>query len=245
MAAKKKTTSNSLNKRGSKSSRSSAKKASAKSVKKNSSPKVRMSGVKKSKSSARVTKASAKTQKSSSKTQKSSQKNQSVSKPKIGFFVKNIENFEHSIDFNIPRGLFAALAYAVVALLIRFVGFSMNRPYYTHVDFTGLWSKFIMPVNGRIPLDFFMYLGLATFFVGFIYAFFYHMVRVSIHGHAPHHRWVKGLLYAIFLTFVVAIPQLIYSYLILGVPNLLLVAWFAETVLTFIAGATLIAVIMK
>lgn len=167
------------------------------------------------------------------------------SKPSKGFFIRNIENFEHSIDFDIPRGLLAAVVFALIAEAISFVSISMNKVYYTNVAYTGLWSRFLAPTSGIIHGSFFLYSLLISVFVGFIYAFFYHMVRVSLHGHAPHEKWVKGLLYGIFLTFIIAIPNLLQNYIILGVPNLLIVAWFAESVLTLLAGGVAIAVIMK
>ncbi|MFW6230688.1 MAG: hypothetical protein ACOC32_01550 [Nanoarchaeota archaeon] len=185
--------------------------------------------------------ASKSVQKTRSKTANPSPRMQSG----VGFFIKNIEKFEHSIDFDILKGFLAAAVYALIALAISFVGFSMNKMYYTNLDFKPLWSKFLSPVAGQIPLSFFLSFGLVLFFIGFIYAFFYHMVRVSIHGHAPHKRGVKGLLYGIFLTFVVGIPMLLYHYLMLGVPNLLVVSWFAESVLTYLAGGVAIASIMK
>jgi hypothetical protein len=131
-------------------------------------------------------------------TAKRSVKRSTTSKSSLGFFVKNIEKFEHSIEFDIPRGLLAAVVFAVIAEAISFISISMNKMYYTNIAYTGLWSKFLAPSNGMIPGSFFVYSLLMSVFVGFIYAFLYHMVRVSIHGHAPHKKWVKGLLYGIF-----------------------------------------------
>ena len=163
----------------------------------------------------------------------------------IGFFIKNIEKFEHSIDFDISRGIFAAFLFMLISQAISFIGFSMNKIYFTDVEFQGLWSNFLMPVAGEIQPIFFLYSALVSLFVGFIYAFFYHMVRVSIHGHAPHKRWVKGLLYGVFLVFVYSIPMLLRDYLMFSTPSLLVVAWFSESILTLLAGGVAIAVAMK
>ena len=163
----------------------------------------------------------------------------------IGFFIRNIEKFEHSIDFDISRGIFAAFLFMLISQAISFVGLSMNKMYFTNVEFQSLWSKLLLPVGGEIQPMFFLYSALVSLFVGFIYAFFYHMVRVSIHGHAPHKRWVKGLLYGIFLVFVYSIPMLLRDYLMLGAPSLLVVSWFSESVLTLLAGGVAIAVAMK
>ena len=163
----------------------------------------------------------------------------------IDFFMRNVEEFEHSIDFNIPRGLLAGFLFMLVAQAISFFGIWMNKFYYTHIEYSGLWSEFITPVAGQIPWSFFLYSAIISFFVGFIYSFFYHMVRVSLHGHAPHDNWVKGLLYGVFLTFVVGIPSLLHTFLVLGVPDLLAVSWFAESVMIFLAGGVVIACVMK
>lgn len=163
----------------------------------------------------------------------------------VDFFMRNVERFEHSIDFNIGRGLLAGFLFMLVAEAISFFGIWMNKFYYTHLEYIGLWSNFIRPVAGQIPWTFFLYSALISFFIGFIYSFFYHMVRVSIHGHAPHKNWVKGLLYGVFLTFVVGIPFLLHTFLIHGVPDLLAVSWFAESVMKFLAGGVVIACIMK
>ena len=163
----------------------------------------------------------------------------------IGFFIKNIEKFEHSIDFDISRGIFAAFLFMVISQAISFIGFSMNKFYFMSPEYQGLWSKLLLPVGGEIQPMFFFYSALVSLFVGFIYAFFYHMVRVSIHGHAPHKKWVKGLLYGVFLVFVYSIPMLLRDYLILSAPSLLVVSWFSESVLTLLAGGVAIAVVMK
>ena len=163
----------------------------------------------------------------------------------LGFFVKNIEKFEHSIDFDISKGVFAAFIFMLIAEAISFIGYSINRIYYTDLEYTLLWSRFLVPITGQIPPLFFFYSALISLFVGFIYAFFYHMVRVAIHGHAPHKKWVKGLLYGVFLVFVYAIPMMLRDYLMFGVPSLLVVSWFAESVLTLLAGGVAIASIMK
>ena len=174
--------------------------------------------------------------------QKASQKK---SEGPIGFFIKNIEKFEHSIDFDISKGIFAAFIFMLIAEAISFIGFSISRIYYTNLEYTLLWSRFLAPITGQIPPLFFFYSALISLFVGFIYAFFYHMVRVAIHGHAPHKKWVKGLLYGVFLVFVYAIPMMLRDYLMFGVPSLLVVSWFAESVLTLLAGGVVIASIMK
>ncbi|MFP4656126.1 MAG: hypothetical protein ACLFNK_00935 [Candidatus Woesearchaeota archaeon] len=163
----------------------------------------------------------------------------------VDFFMRNVEKFEHSIDFNITRGILAGFLFMLIAESISLFGLWMNKFYYTHLAYAELWSEFITPVAGQFPWSFFLYSALVSFFVGFIYSFFYHMVRVSIHGHAPHKDWVKGLLYGVFLTFVVGIPSLLQNFLVLAVPDLLAVSWFAESVMTFLAGGVVIACIMK
>ena len=183
--------------------------------------------------------------KGSVKKKSTHRKSPKVPQGPIGFFVRNIERFEHSIDFDISKGIFAALVFALISQAISFVGFSMNKVYFTNLQYSMLWSRFLAPVGGEIQPIFFLYSGLVALFLGFIYAFFYHMVRVSIHGHAPHKRWIKGLLYGIFLIFVYSIPTLLRDYLVFGAPNLLIVAWFSESVLTLLAGGVAISMIMK
>ncbi len=163
----------------------------------------------------------------------------------IGFFIRNIEEFEHSLDFDIPRGLLAALFFTVIAELVRFFNMTINRFYFTHVDYKSTWGDLVSPVAGQVPGSFFLYSALVSFFIGFIFVFFYHMVRVSIHGHAPHKKWVKGLLYGVFLVFVSGIPMMLHNYLFLAAPNMLIVAWFAENVMVYLAGGVVIASIMK
>ncbi len=245
--------------RRSNSSKSGPKKATGKSTSKQKKASAPTSGKKKS-SQTQAKKRSA----TSPKTSKTSKKNSTYSHTEIPglstvpvprrkkrnegpveFFLRNIEEFEHSIDFNIPRGLLAGFLFMLVAEAISLFGIWMNRFYYTNLEFAGLWSRFVTPVAGQIPWSFFLYSALVSFFVGFIFSFFYHMVRVSIHGHAPHKNWVKGLLYGVFLTFVVGIPFLLHTFLVLGVPDLLAVSWFAESVMTFLAGGVVIASIMK
>ncbi|MFW5852617.1 MAG: hypothetical protein ACOCUR_01170 [Nanoarchaeota archaeon] len=222
----------------------SPKKSTKKSVAKNKTKANGLSNTKKTSSSKSLKRSTSKvaSKKSVSPKRKPSIK---LTKNPVGFFIKNIEQFEHSIDFDIPRGFLTAFVFMLIAQAISFIGISMNKFYYTHVDYSGLWSELITPVAGQIPPLFFLYSALVSLFVGFIYAFFYHMVRVSIHGHAPHKSWVKGLLYGVFLVFVVGIPMMLNNYITFAAPNLLVVAWFAESVLTFLAGGVAIAFIMK
>lgn len=162
----------------------------------------------------------------------------------VKFFVKNIEGFEHSIHFDIIRGLFAAVAFMIISQFVRFVGKFVTEVYYLNVNMTNVLSRFVVSSTGD-PLAFTAYTMIGALFVGFLYAFFYHMVRVSIHGHAPHKIWIKGLLFGIFLVFVVSVPMALNQFLMLNLPLLLIIAWFAESIFINLIGGMAIAVIIK
>lgn len=166
-----------------------------------------------------------------------------VIKKEVGFFIKNIENFEHSIDFDVVRGLFAAAIFMVVSQLIEMLTRNTTNLFYADPAYVHMWSDLIVSESSLLPFS--IYTIIASFFVGFLYAFFYHMVRVSLHGHAPHQPWVKGLLFGIFLVFVVAIPMAIQNFMTLNLPLGLIITWFAKDILVYLIGGTAIATIIK
>ncbi len=162
----------------------------------------------------------------------------------VGFFIKNIEKFEHSVDFDIIKGLFAAATFMIIAQLIEMLTRNTTNLFYSDSTYSHMWSGFIISGTHNL-LPFTIYTMIGSFFIGFLYAFFYHMVRVSLHGHAPHQPWVKGLLFGIFLIFVVAIPTAIHQFLLLNLPLGIIITWFAKDILVFLIGGTAIATIIK
>lgn len=134
--------------------------------------------------------------------------------------------------------LLAAVAYAVIAQIIHWIGAFLSMDFYIDPAYMGVWSQLMMP-----PMTYFFYYSVGfAFITGALLAAVYSMVYCCL----PARTNVKrGLVYGLIVFMVAGIPGSLAMYLLINLPAMLILLWTVENLVIYLLGGAAIALVHK
>jgi len=133
---------------------------------------------------------------------------------------------------NWQKIIIAAIIYTVIAHIFHYAGVLLTMDYYTNPLYFPLWSKLMMPEPGAPPTGFFIATLVVNLAIGFVFAGMYSILKKAV----PGKKLRKGVNYGIILFFLTCVPWILVTYLLLAVPEMLLLAWTAESLIIYTLG---------
>jgi len=125
---------------------------------------------------------------------------------------------------------FGAVAFAVIAQVVRTVEAMLTMNYYLDPAYFGTWSKIMMPAAGAPPVEFYIYSVLFALITGIFFAYVYSAVKNAL----PKKN--KGLHYGVLVFFVAGVPFGLTTFLLFNVPCGLLTVWAVTSLIVYLAA---------
>lgn len=132
----------------------------------------------------------------------------------------------------------AGAAYAIVTQIIHFISAQYLMQYYQDPALYPIWSQLMMPNGGAPGMEFFAASLAVNFVAGCIFAYAYSSSAVCVAGLSV---WEKGFNFGILLFLLTTLTGILAMWLLLAIPQALLLAWAMEGLATSIAAGTIIA----
>jgi hypothetical protein len=127
----------------------------------------------------------------------------------------------------------AALVFTAISFVFDQISAFLTMGYYQDPAYFGVWSKLMMPGPGAPPLSFFLLSLLFSLVTGKILAIAYYFVKDKLAAKG----WPKALDFTCFIGGLYFVLSFLPSYLIINLPLVLLVSWFASAlVVVFLAA---------
>lgn len=116
----------------------------------------------------------------------------------------------------------SSLIYTVLATVIHQVEALVTMSYYQMPEYSGVWSKLMMPTAGPPPMSFFISSLILTFVTGVSLAVIYYYLRDLL----PKKFWPRVLFFADLMIGMSFVFFTLPSFLMFNLPVQLLVSWF-------------------
>jgi hypothetical protein len=141
-----------------------------------------------------------------------------------------------------PRLLAVAILYAVIGEIVMTLGALADMNYYYDSNYFAVWSKFMMPVAGPPPAEFY-YMGIIFQLVtGFLFGLVYTVIK----GAVPGKGWKnKGLMYGFLVFLIAGIPTTLMLILLINLPSGLLLSWMLQSLIVYLFMGLVTAKIVK
>ncbi|MDD5043384.1 MAG: hypothetical protein PHD51_01790 [Patescibacteria group bacterium] len=146
-------------------------------------------------------------------------------------------------NINWGRWLISSLVFAVLAQIVHTVGAMVSMKYYLDPQYFAVWSKLMMPEAGPPPTSFMYYSFIFSFIGALIFTGLYIFLRNKIFGEVS--KTKSGLFYGAMYFLAAVIPYSLTMVLLINLPAGLLICWAAESVIVYLLGGMLAAVINK
>ena len=129
----------------------------------------------------------------------------------------------------------SAVVLTVVAQIVHMVEAMLTMDFYKDPAFFGVWSKVMMPTAGPPPASF-MYTSLIIGLISWaLFVFVYQIIKAGVPGDAG---IKKGVHFGILVYLVGGLPGILAMYLLINLPQGMLVAWaISGLILSLINGA--------
>lgn len=131
--------------------------------------------------------------------------------------------------------------YTVIATIIRQLEVVWTMKYYTMPEFSGVWSKLMMPKAGPPPFEFMVVSMIMTFTSGVALTIIYYYLR----DYLPKGFWKRSTYFADILVSTSFVFFTLPAFLLFNVPLALLGYWFVSTFVILLATSALIVKIVK
>jgi hypothetical protein len=139
------------------------------------------------------------------------------------------------------RVLLSGLMYTVIANFVHIIESFLTRSYYTMPEYTGVWSKLIMPHAGQPSPQF---LALSLLF-GLLVGMFLAFVYVSLQDVLPKPTGSRSFSFAGLLIGLELVLYILPVFLLFNVPVALLISWTISYSVIFILASILFARILR
>lgn len=118
--------------------------------------------------------------------------------------------------------LIVALLYTVFATIIRQLEVALTMKYYLMPEYFGVWSKWMMPIEGSPTSDFIILSLILTFYPGISLALIYSYIKDFL----PKPFWNRVFMFADLMVSASFIFFTLPSFLLFNLPWQLLASWF-------------------
>jgi hypothetical protein len=145
--------------------------------------------------------------------------------------------FEWRKKINWKKVIVAAIAYTIIASVIRQVEVFVTLDYYTNPDYFGLWSKVMMPGKGAPPPGFVVYSLLFAFYGGVVLATLYDLIKSFL----AKGFWQRVLSFTDVVVGLILVLFYMPVYLLFNIPFGLLVSWFISGVIIIFVSSIVFA----
>lgn len=142
---------------------------------------------------------------------------------------------------NWQKVLLAGFVYLIIATIVRQIEAALTMSYYTKPAYFGVWSKVMMPTAGPPPPSFMILSLLFTFITGLSLAVVFDFVK----GLLPKDYWSKICCFTSLVVWLMVLFFTLPVYLLLNVPLMLLIWWFASSVVIVFLGTVVFVKVIK
>ena len=142
---------------------------------------------------------------------------------------------------NWRKVLLIGFLYTVIATIIRQVEMMWTLKYYMMPQYSGVWSKLMMPSVGPPPFEFMVTSMILTFASGMALAIIYYYLKEYL----PTGFWKRSTFFADILVSTSFIFFTLPAYLLFNLPMALLGWWFVSTFVIVLLTSVLMVKIVK
>jgi len=133
------------------------------------------------------------------------------------------------------------LLYTIFSVVVRQVELIWTMKYYVMPQYTGVWSKLMMPTAGPPPPEFMIVSTVSSFVVGMSLAIMYYYLREYL----PKGFWRRSTYFADLLIATSFIFFTLPCYLLFNLPAALLGYWFVSTFVTLLVTSLFIVKVVS
>lgn len=137
--------------------------------------------------------------------------------------------------------LITAVIFAVISYVIHTIEAMLTIKYYMMPQYSGLWSKLMMPVAGPPPMAFTITSIIFAFVTGISVGLIYYYLR----DHLPPLGFKRAFYFADVLIATTFLFFTLPSYLMFNVPVAILISWFVSSFIILTAGSWVLVKIVK
>ena len=140
------------------------------------------------------------------------------------------------------RYILSVIAYIIMAQVVHTVGSILSMKYYIMPEYFSVWSKLMMPNAGPPPTSFYFISFFCSLVMGIMLLAVYLFIRDSFRTKS---RAKKGLIFALIVMGVSAIPNFLGNVLLINLPAGLLIEWLAEGIIIAICTGLIFSLIAE
>lgn len=138
--------------------------------------------------------------------------------------------------------MLVGIIYTVVTMIVRQVESMMTLKWHQMPEYSGVWSKLMIPSAGPPPPEFFIVSTVATFLTGVSLCVVYHYLKEYL----PKNQWQRACYFADLLVATSFIFFTVPVYMLFNVPLILIGSWFISGfILNLIASVLIVHLIPR
>ncbi len=137
--------------------------------------------------------------------------------------------------------LVAAVAYLIIAFILRQIEVVLTMDYYKNPEFFGVWSKLMMPTAGPPPASFLVTSLVFTYLTGLTLAALYEFLKPILPKDVKTRFYVYTKVVIVLATVLFTLPVL----LLFNIPFSLLFVWFITALVTIMCSTVAFIWILK
>jgi len=140
------------------------------------------------------------------------------------------------------RWIISIIVILVLSLIVHNLGATIGMGYYMDTKYADVWSKIMMPEPGPPPASFMFYSIIFSLINSFFFVFVYLIISESVPGTG---LVKKGFFYGLIVFMISGISSSLGMTLLINLPCGLILLWAIETLIIYIIGGIIVAIIAK